>query len=80
MIDFERTTIERAPLAIDRDLDFDRLNAIYESRPAADLLRWAIWRYGDRLALATSFQADGMAILDMAWRIDPNLRVITVDS
>jgi thioredoxin-dependent adenylylsulfate APS reductase len=82
MIDFERTTSDRplTPVQVDLDLDLDRLNAIYDQRTPADLLRWAIWRYGDRLALATSFQADGMAILDMAWRIDPNIRVITVDS
>jgi len=29
---------------------------------------------------ATSFQADGMAILDMAWRINPDVRVFTVDT
>jgi thioredoxin-dependent adenylylsulfate APS reductase len=32
------------------------------------------------LAICTSFQSDGMAILDMAWRIDPNVRIFTVDS
>ena len=31
------------------------------------------------LAIATSFQAEGMVLLDMAWRIDPGIRVITVD-
>ena len=35
---------------------------------------------GRELAIATSFQAEGMVLLDMAWRIDPGIRVITVDS
>ena len=52
----------------------------FEQRPPQDLLRWASARFGDRLALTTSFQAAGMALLDMAWRIDPNVRVVTVDS
>ena len=30
--------------------------------------------------VCTSFQVDGMAILDMAWRINPDVRVFTVDT
>ncbi|MGH2617798.1 MAG: phosphoadenylyl-sulfate reductase [Thermomicrobiales bacterium] len=71
-------TLER-PTVLD-DLSIDRIAADFEQRPPQDVLRWAIDRYGQRLAIATSFQADGMALLDMAWRIDPAVRVITVDS
>jgi thioredoxin-dependent adenylylsulfate APS reductase len=45
-----------------------------------DVLAWAMNRFGSRLSICTSFQSDGMAILDMAWRIDPQVRVFTVDS
>jgi thioredoxin-dependent adenylylsulfate APS reductase len=45
-----------------------------------EVIRWAIERFGDRVAVCTSFQSDGMAILDMAWRIDPNVRVFAVDT
>ena len=45
-----------------------------------EVLAWAIERWGGRLAICTSFQAEGMAILDMAWRIDPQVRVFTVDT
>jgi len=45
-----------------------------------NVLRWGITRFGRRLALCTSLQADGMAILDMAWRIDPSVRVFTIDT
>jgi phosphoadenosine phosphosulfate reductase len=45
-----------------------------------EVLRWGMERFGGRLAICTSFQSDGMAILDMAWRIDPAVRVFTVDS
>jgi phosphoadenosine phosphosulfate reductase len=74
----EPMLLER-PLRIDEG-EADRLAADFEERPPAELLRWATVQFGDRLALATSFQADGMAILDMAWRIDPGIRVITIDS
>ena len=60
--------------------EVDELAATFEARPPEALLRWAIDRFGDGLAIATSFQAEGMALLDMAWRIDPRVRVITVDS
>jgi phosphoadenosine phosphosulfate reductase len=45
-----------------------------------EVLRWGMERFGGRLAICSSFQSDGMAILDMAWRIDPGVRVFTVDS
>jgi thioredoxin-dependent adenylylsulfate APS reductase len=45
-----------------------------------EVLRWGIERFGKRLALCTSLQSDGMALLDMAWRIDPTVRVFTVDT
>jgi phosphoadenosine phosphosulfate reductase len=45
-----------------------------------EVLRWGIERFGNRLAICTSFQSDGMAILDMAWRINPDIRIFTVDS
>src|ERR671927_1726614 len=51
-----------------------------DDKEPQEVLRWGIERFGSGLAICTSFQSDGMAILDMAWRIDPNIRVFTVDS
>jgi phosphoadenosine phosphosulfate reductase len=45
-----------------------------------ELLAWALERWGSQMAICTSFQAEGMAILDMAWRIDPTVRLFTVDT
>ena len=47
---------------------------------AEDILRWATERWRRRLALCTAFQAEGSVLLDMAWRIDPEIRVITLDT
>jgi thioredoxin-dependent adenylylsulfate APS reductase len=58
----------------------EELNRAFADAPPQDTLRWAIECFGERLAFVTSFQAEGMAILDMAWRIDPTIRVVTVDS
>lgn len=51
-----------------------------EAMSARDLLAWAIERHGDRFAIATSFQKEGMVITDMAWRIHAEVRVFTLDT
>ena len=56
------------------------LAASFEHRSPQDLLAWAIRRFGAGLALVTSFQAEGMVLLDMAVRVDPSIRVVTVDT
>jgi thioredoxin-dependent adenylylsulfate APS reductase len=62
------------------ETEVDELAAHFENRSPQHLLRWATERFGSRLAISTSFQNDGMVLLDMAWRIDPDIRVVTVDS
>ena len=45
-----------------------------------EVLGWALERWGSQVAISTSFQAEGMALLDMAWRLDPAVRLFTVDT
>jgi thioredoxin-dependent adenylylsulfate APS reductase len=52
----------------------------FESAPPERLLAWASDRWGDRLALVTSFQASGMVLLDLAHRHRVPLRVLTLDT
>lgn len=52
----------------------------FENMAPEELLRWALEAYGARFAIATSFQKEGMAIIDMAWRIRPDARVFTLDT
>jgi phosphoadenosine phosphosulfate reductase len=51
-----------------------------ETAPAFELLSWALETYGGEFAIATSFQKEGMAILDIAARISPRVRVFTLDT
>lgn len=44
------------------------------------VLAWAIDKFGGRLGLCSSFQAEGCVLIDMAWRIDPKIRVFTIDT
>jgi phosphoadenosine phosphosulfate reductase len=48
--------------------------------PPSDLLRWAMAQFGNRFVISTSFQREGMVLLDMAARLDPQVRVITLDT
>lgn len=51
-----------------------------EAVPAQDILSWAAATYGDALGIATSFQKEGMVILDMASRLLSPIQVFTVDT
>jgi thioredoxin-dependent adenylylsulfate APS reductase len=52
----------------------------FEHATAHDLLAWAIETFHPRLAVSAAGGVDGMAIIDMAWRIDPSIRVFTLDT
>jgi len=54
--------------------------ASYDRWPAADVLAWGIERFHPKLALVTAFQAEGMVLLDMASRIQRDIRVVTIDT
>lgn len=46
-----------------------------------DIVGWALGRFAPaRTAVVTSLQADGMAVVDMALRIDPDVRIVTIDT
>ena len=52
----------------------------FEHADAHDLLAWAIETFHPRLAISAAGGVDGMAIIDMAWCIDPSIRVFTLDT
>jgi len=51
-----------------------------ERLSAQELLKWAVSEFGSSLAIATAFQAEGMVIVDIASRISPHIRVMTLDT
>lgn len=44
------------------------------------ILRWAVSTFGPDIALAGSFGAEDVALIDMWWRIDRDVRVFTLDT
>jgi phosphoadenosine phosphosulfate reductase len=49
-------------------------------RSAEETIAWGVEHFGKGLVLSTSFQKEGMVILDLAVRIDPEIRIITLDT
>jgi phosphoadenosine phosphosulfate reductase len=45
-----------------------------------EVLGWAVETFGDRFAVVTAFQVEGMVVLDLARRADPAVRVVTIDT
>ncbi|HYL05868.1 MAG TPA: phosphoadenylyl-sulfate reductase [Thermoanaerobaculia bacterium] len=62
------------------ELEAGQLANDYDGAGPEEVLEWAMTRWQARLAICTSFQAEGMALFDMAWRIDPAVRLFTVDT
>ena len=51
-----------------------------EKEPAEGVLQWALERFHPRIALSNSLQIEDMVVLDIAWRIEPQVRVFTLDT
>jgi thioredoxin-dependent adenylylsulfate APS reductase len=52
----------------------------FEAAEASEIVTWASDTFGDSFAIATSFQKEGMVILDLASRIPAGVRVFTLDT
>ncbi|MBI3697709.1 MAG: phosphoadenylyl-sulfate reductase [Acidobacteria bacterium] len=51
-----------------------------EDSTAEEVLGWGLETFGERLAIGTGFQAEGMVIVDLARRLSPQVRVFTLDT
>ncbi len=70
---------EAVPVRLD-DCEAGEVAVQFDDQPPEALLAWAMERFGRRLAICSSLQAESLVVLDMAWRIDPGVRVFTVDT
>jgi phosophoadenylyl-sulfate reductase (thioredoxin) len=56
------------------------LSASFEGRTPQDVLTWALNEFGDRLGIATGFGAEGIALIDMAVKLQPQVNVFYLDT
>jgi len=63
------------------DLEIGEIAIDLDDQEPDEVLGWAMDTFSDdRIAVVTAMQAEGMAILDMAVQLRPDIRVITVDT
>jgi phosphoadenosine phosphosulfate reductase len=60
----------------------ERMRAVeeLESMSSEEMLRWAVARYHPRLALASSFGAEDVVLIDMLARIRGDIRIFSLDT
>jgi phosphoadenosine phosphosulfate reductase len=51
-----------------------------QNQSAADVLRWGLGRFGRQLAIASSFSIEDNVVIDLAHKVDPNVRVFALDT
>ncbi len=56
------------------------VNHLFEQSSPEDLLRWAFATFGRHVEIASGFGVEGMALIDMAARVQPEVRVFTLDT
>src|SRR5215467_13637926 len=60
--------------------EVQRIYHLAEQWNAEDLLRWAVTAFGRQIEMASAFGAEGVALIDIAWRAKVPLRVFTLDT
>ena len=60
--------------------DVKSLNREFERSSPEDILAWVSQNLGSSVALATSFQVQGMVLVDMFAKTDPEARIFTLDT
>src|SRR4051794_41230808 len=62
------------------DLEAGELSVEFEGQEPQELLEWALERFAPRIAVSTAFQIDGVALIDMAYELDPSIEIFSVDT
>ncbi len=60
--------------------DLERVKILAESWNPEQVLSWAFATYGEDVAIATGLGIEGMVLLDLAARVNPDLKVFTGDT
>lgn len=67
-------------MSVFTQIDMNNLNAQFEALPPQALLKWAVEQFGDRMALACSFGAEDVALVDMLVKVTPQPRIFVLDT
>jgi phosphoadenosine phosphosulfate reductase len=62
------------------ELEAGELSVEFEGAEPQEVLAWALERFSPKIALSTAFQIDGVALIDMAYELDREIKVFSVDT
>ncbi len=62
------------------NIDIQKFNHDFEKKTAQDVTAWAVKEFGPALALASSFGAEDVALIDILLKSDPKARIFTLDT
>jgi phosphoadenosine phosphosulfate reductase len=58
----------------------ERIHQLVEQWSPEDLLRWAFVTFGGYVEIASGFGAEGVVLIDIAARVQPQFRIFTLDT
>ena len=61
-------------------IDIVQINGGLKSKRPQDVLKWALDTFSPHITLASSFGVEDVALIDMALKIDPKIRIFTLDT
>lgn len=61
-------------------MDLDSLNKSFETAHPLEIIRWAADQFGDGLVMTSSFGEQAAALIHLATRVRPDIRIIFVDT
>lgn len=60
--------------------EVEKIHLLAEQWSAQDVLRWAFVTFQEHVEIASGFGVEGMVLIDIASRLQPSLRVFTLDT
>lgn len=61
-------------------MEFDQIESVVEAWEPQEVLRWGFERFGPSIALASSFGAEDVVLIDMAASVQRSFQVFTLDT
>jgi|SRR5579859_1496084 len=61
-------------------MNFEQIEIVAETWKPQDVLAWGLERFGNSIALASSFGAEDVVLIDMAARVRTHFQVFTLDT
>ncbi len=60
--------------------DVQKINADFERSSAVALLQWSLKEFSSKMAVASSFGAEDVVLIDIMVKLDPTVKIFTLDT